>query len=58
MSTHNHRAVRPADRMASIPPYFFHTLNQRLAELRARGLDVIRMDAGSPDLPGGGVLMS
>ncbi len=37
--------------MASIPPYFFHTLNQRLAELRARGLDVIRMDAGSPDLP-------
>lgn len=51
MSIHYHGPSRPASRMAAIPPYFFHTLNQRLAELRGRGLDVIRMDAGSPDLP-------
>jgi LL-diaminopimelate aminotransferase len=43
--------VAPAARMSNLPPYFYHSLNQRLAELRAAGVDVIRMDAGSPDLP-------
>jgi LL-diaminopimelate aminotransferase len=42
---------RPADRMGNFPPYFFHGLNRRIAELRAKGMDVIRMDMGSPDLP-------
>ncbi len=37
--------------MAQLPPYFFHKLNTRITELRAAGHDVIRMDAGSPDLP-------
>lgn len=41
----------PAHRLDSIPPYFFHFLPQRLAALRAQGVDVIRLDAGSPDLP-------
>lgn len=40
-----------SQRMTHLPPYFYHSLNQRLAELRAAGVDVIRMDAGSPDLP-------
>ena len=37
--------------MAQLTPYFFHKLNTRITELRAAGRDVIRMDAGSPDLP-------
>ena len=41
----------PAQRLEQLPPYFYHGLNLRLAELRQRGVDVIRMDAGSPDLP-------
>lgn len=41
----------PASRMQRLPVYFFQQLNQRLAELKAQGRDVIRLDAGSPDLP-------
>jgi LL-diaminopimelate aminotransferase len=37
--------------MARVPPYFFHGLNQTLARLKAAGVDIIRMDMGSPDLP-------
>lgn len=43
--------LRPADRMAALPPYFFHGLNHQIAQLKAGGMDVIRMDMGSPDLP-------
>lgn len=43
--------VVPADRIASFKPYFFSSLNQHLAELRAKGMDIIRLDMGSPDLP-------
>ncbi len=42
---------RPADRIASFKPYFFASLNQKLAELRNKNVDVIRIDIGSPDLP-------
>ncbi len=45
------KTLHPADRMAVLPPYFFHGLNQKIARLKAAGLDVIRMDMGSPDLP-------
>ncbi|MGH2522932.1 MAG: aminotransferase class I/II-fold pyridoxal phosphate-dependent enzyme [Anaerolineales bacterium] len=37
--------------MSSLPPYFFHGLHQKIARLKASGVDVIRMDMGSPDLP-------
>ncbi len=43
--------IRPADRIASFKPYFFATLNPKIAALRANGMDVIRIDMGSPDLP-------
>jgi LL-diaminopimelate aminotransferase len=51
MTSSIHPKLKPADRMSSLPPYFFHGLNQRIARLRAAGVDVIRMDMGSPDLP-------
>ncbi len=43
--------IKPAKRIASFKPYFFASLNQRLSLLKAQGVDVIRMDMGSPDLP-------
>ena len=41
----------PAARMAALPPSFFKTLQIKLNRLQAAGVDVIRMDMGSPDLP-------
>lgn len=41
----------PADRIASFKPYFFAALGKKLADLRAKGMDIIRIDIGSPDLP-------
>ena len=41
----------PASRMAALPPTFFKTLQFKLKDLQAKGVDVIRMDMGSPDLP-------
>lgn len=41
----------PADRIASFKPYFFAALGKKITELKSKGLDVIRIDMGSPDLP-------
>ena len=43
--------MRPAQRIANLPPYPFAVLNLRIRKLQAQGMDVIRMDIGSPDLP-------
>lgn len=43
--------VQPAERIASFKPYFFATLTQKIAALKAKGVDIIRLDMGSPDLP-------
>jgi len=51
MTTAVHPKLKPADRMSVLPPYFFHGLNQKIMRLRSKGVDVIRMDMGSPDLP-------
>lgn len=42
---------QPADRIAGFKPYYFVELNAKIARLRANGIDVIRLDMGSPDLP-------
>ena len=42
---------QPSERIASFKPYFFAALLQKLAALRAKNVDVIRLDMGSPDLP-------
>lgn len=42
--------IEPAERMGTIPPYFFAQLGRRIAEQRRLGHDVIRMDMGSPDM--------
>ncbi len=43
--------IQPADRIASFKPYFFASLAQKINTLKAKGMDVIRIDMGSPDLP-------
>ncbi len=43
--------LQPAQRMAALPPSFFAGLTRRIGEQLARGVDVIRMDMGSPDMP-------
>ncbi len=43
--------IRPSERIASFKPYFYAALNEKIAALKARNVDVIRLDMGSPDLP-------
>ncbi len=43
--------MKATERVTSIPPYFFASLGRKIADLRLAGLDVIRLDMGSPDLP-------
>jgi LL-diaminopimelate aminotransferase len=43
--------ITPSYRISKLSGHFFSELNQKLARLKATGADVIRLDAGSPDLP-------
>jgi LL-diaminopimelate aminotransferase len=43
--------IQPADRIAGFKPYFFASLNLKLNELRKKGVSILRLDMGSPDLP-------
>ncbi|HCS39295.1 MAG TPA: LL-diaminopimelate aminotransferase [Anaerolineaceae bacterium] len=43
--------IPPSDRISSFEPYFFASLGNKLAALKASGMDVIRLDMGAPDLP-------
>lgn len=40
-----------ADRLAKLPVYVFAALGERLRTMQIQGIDVIRLDVGSPDLP-------
>ncbi len=44
-------AVRVARRIADVPPYLFAELDRRKAAVVARGVDVIPLGIGDPDLP-------
>ncbi|MBI3159911.1 MAG: aminotransferase class I/II-fold pyridoxal phosphate-dependent enzyme [Chloroflexi bacterium] len=43
--------MQPADRISGSTPYFFSELGKKISQLRENGVDVIRLDMGSPDLP-------
>ncbi len=49
--------MKPAKRAQNLPPLFFALLSKRIAELSAEGADIIKLDAGSPDLPPDGRLV-
>lgn len=40
-----------SDRLKKLPPYVFAVISQRLRELQQQGVQIIRLDIGSPDLP-------
>jgi len=43
--------IKPAHRISSIKPYFFADLQKKIDHLLDDGIDVIRLDMGSPDMP-------
>ncbi len=43
--------MQPARRLEKIPPYLFAEINRKRNELVARGVDIINMGVGDPDLP-------
>lgn len=43
--------IQPAHRIAGFKPYFFASLSQKINELKKKGVSIIRLDMGSPDLP-------
>ncbi|AFV11646.1 LL-diaminopimelate aminotransferase DapL [Thermacetogenium phaeum DSM 12270] len=40
-----------ADRLAALPPYLFARIEQKIEKLQSRGIDVISLGIGDPDLP-------
>ena len=43
--------IAPADRLASVSEYYFSKKLKEIAELNARGLDIINLGIGGPDRP-------
>ena len=43
--------MKLANRLNKLPPYLFVEINQKIAELQARGKDIINFSIGDPDLP-------
>ena len=41
----------PSERIAGFKPYFFAQLGLKINELKTKGVDIIRLDMGSPDMP-------
>lgn len=42
---------QPAARLKLIPPYLFKDIDEKKEQVRARGLDIIDLGVGDPDLP-------
>ncbi len=42
---------KTARRIRELPPYLFADLDRKVAEVRARGVDVISLGVGDPDIP-------
>lgn len=43
--------IQQADRLTALPPYLFAELDRMKAEVAARGIDIISLGVGDPDLP-------
>ena len=43
--------IEQADRLQSLPPYLFAELDRMKAEVAAKGIDIISLGVGDPDLP-------
>ena len=40
-----------AERLKKLPPYLFKEIDRKKAEVMARGVDIIDLGVGDPDLP-------
>lgn len=40
-----------ADRLKHLPPYLFKEIDRKKAEIKARGVDIINLGIGDPDIP-------
>ena len=47
----NEESMNVADRVASLPPYLFARIEQKIEECQNQGIDVINLGIGDPDLP-------
>ena len=47
----NASEIRPADRLAEVQEYYFSRKLKEVAEMNAKGMDVISLGIGSPDMP-------
>lgn len=45
------KSIQPAERVNSVSEYYFSTKLKEVAEMNAKGLNVISLGIGSPDLP-------
>ncbi len=43
--------IKRADRLETLPPYLFAEIDRMKAEVAARGIDIISLGVGDPDLP-------
>lgn len=43
--------IKPADRLASVNEYYFSRKLKEVAEMNAKGMDIISLAIGSPDMP-------
>ncbi|MBQ0107393.1 MAG: aminotransferase class I/II-fold pyridoxal phosphate-dependent enzyme, partial [Methanocorpusculum sp.] len=43
--------MKPAERLNNLPPYLFARIDKIKADLRAKGVDLIDLGVGDPDLP-------
>jgi LL-diaminopimelate aminotransferase len=43
--------IEPADRIKALPPYLFKEIDRQRDEVAARGVDIIDLGVGDPDLP-------
>ncbi len=43
--------IEKADRLNNLPPYLFKELDRQKEEVRAKGVDIIDLGVGDPDLP-------
>ena len=49
MDTNN--KIRPSDRLSEIKPYYFASKLKEIADLNAKGRDIISLGMGGPDMP-------
>ncbi|MBI4767840.1 MAG: LL-diaminopimelate aminotransferase [Deltaproteobacteria bacterium] len=43
--------IQPADRLKQLPPYLFMEIDRLKVEVQAKGVDIIDLGVGDPDLP-------